>query len=149
MTPRCLVVPPGGSEEDRAQVLTVMTTGATDPGWLANLSKEQKDYRYVKSGELITREAEQGGGAKEATQAYCADNHLMYGAEAEALNMVYVSAGGDRSPAERASKNSPNWPYYTWNPDFRGSLMYDFENPGPVLSPMYPTAMSHRQMRRS
>ncbi len=37
------------------------------------------------------------------------------------------NAGGDHSPLKRSS--DPDAPYYTWDPDFRGHLMYDFENP--------------------
>ncbi len=125
MTPRCLVVPPGGTEGDRAQVLTALTTGATNP---RTLSREQRDYRYVKSGALAIRK-----GQEDTLEPYSADNHLMYGAEAEALSMVYFSAGGDHNPPKRST--DPEAPYYAWNPDFRGSLMYDFENPEPVTIP--------------
>ena len=129
MVPRCLVVPSGGSEADRAQILTALTTGAADS---QSLSKEQRDYRYVKSGELTFKE---GSGANETTHAepYSADNHLMYGAEAEALSMVSFSAGGDYNPPKRSA--DPEAPHYSWNPDFRGNLMYDFENPEPVTIP--------------
>ncbi len=82
MTPRCLVVPPGGSEGDRAQVLTALTTGSSNP---QTLTREQRDYRFVESGELTIR---QGAGTDETLEVepYSADNHLMYGAAAESLS---------------------------------------------------------------
>ncbi len=131
MVPRCLVVPSDGSEADRAQVLTALTTGAADS---QSLSKEQRDYRYVKSGELTFK---QGNGSNETVyvEPYSADNHLMYGAEAEALSMVSFSAGGDHNPPKRST--DPQAPYYSWDPDFRGNLMYDFENPEPVTIPQH------------
>ncbi|MDD3430106.1 MAG: Calx-beta domain-containing protein, partial [Oscillospiraceae bacterium] len=123
LTPRSLTVPTGASEKDTAQVLPAFITKVTDSATLETLSVEQKSYRYIVSGKSRSSE-----GAK---ADYTSDNRLMYTAAATKPYYVDIPLGGDTSPASLAEGATA----YTWNPNYKGNLLYTFSNPMPITIP--------------
>ena len=130
ITPRCLVVPPQASDSDRAQILPAFTTSASNANSLGKLTKEQRGYRFVASGSISY--IIDDGYSSVVNETFSSDNVLMYGAEASRPNAVNFAAGGDQSPAVRETPGDYS-SMYVWNPDFHGSLLFDFINPEPVV----------------
>ena len=121
MIPRNLTAPIG-REDAKAQVLPAFTTSITSQAVYATLTEEQQSYRYILSG-------------VGADGARTSDNHVMYGAEASAVQFVDVPLGGDRSPVEseeiKAEDGTATY-IHSWSPDFRGNLIYPFSDPEPI-----------------
>ena len=123
LTPRCLTVPVGASKEDKAQVLPAFITKVTNPSTLAELTPEQKSYRYIVSGKTrFSSEAESG---------YSSDGHMMYTAAANKPSYVDVPLGGDSSPPALL----PGGKSYDWTPDYKGNLLFPYAAPLPILIP--------------
>lgn len=117
MTPRCLTVPSGESEDDRAQILPAFTS-AIDPGSEAyhTLTSEQRGYTYVVSGQ-------------DEDDHYSSDDHLMYRAEASAKAVLSFPLGGDKSPAHLNEENDG----YEWEPDWIQNNLFALPNPEMVI----------------
>ena len=107
-----------GQEKDRAQLLPAVITSVTDPEQVFALTDEQKNYRYLISGQ-------------NADDSYTSDNHLMYGVEATALQFVDVPLGGDKSPAT-ATTDSDGLVRYSWTPQYEGDLLFPYSDPAPI-----------------
>lgn len=121
MTPRSLVMPAGASEDERAQILPAFTTALNpDSTAYSQLTEELKSYRYIVSG--LTKQSEN------AAETRSSDNHLKYGAEANARSTLDIPLGGDISPAQLNSSNTA----YVWSPVFRGNILYPFAAPEPI-----------------
>ena len=121
MTPRSLVVPEGASESERAQILPALVTAVNpDSAAYSRLTPEQRAYRYLVSG--LTRQN------SSAAETRSADGHLKYGAAANARSTLDIPLGGDVSPATLAEGAAA----YTWNPVFRGNMLYPFAAPEPI-----------------
>ena len=117
MTPRALVAKEG-AEFERAQILPALITCVTDPGNYFSLTAEQKNYRYLISGQY-------------ANGSYTSDGHLMYGPEAAKIQYVDVPLGGDKSPAE-STTDSGGLVHYTWTPQYEGNLLFPYDDPDPI-----------------
>ncbi len=120
MTPRCLNTIQ--EEKDKfAQILPAVTT-AIDPKTEAyrTLTKEQKQYNYVVSGKTTN---------DSNVDVYTSDNHIMFGAEANAKSILSIPAGGDKSPAELDSSGA----VYTWSPDWYENNLFKHEAPELVV----------------
>ena len=109
MTPRSLEGTGG-----HAQVLPALATSLTNEVNRAQLTREQRTYRYLLAG-------------PDADGKRTSDNHPMYGAEATAFQYVDVPLGGDHSPLRETEPD-----VYEWNPRYEGNLLYAFSNPEPI-----------------
>jgi len=126
MTPRSLLPPPGlDLSQEKAQVLPAFVTNITDPDNYAELTREQQSYRYIMSG---LNQSAANISAEKTGYARSADNHAMYGREANLPQIVDVPLGGDVSPAELNAAEDG----YEWSPDFQGNLLIDFVDPEPI-----------------
>ncbi len=121
MVPRCLSVPEGASDKERAQVMPAFITAlnADSPAY-SKSTIEQRQYRYLISGK--TRYAENGA------YDYSADNHPMYMAEASKVSTVDIPLGGDTAPAQLNAAETA----YEWTPAFEGALLYKYAAPTPI-----------------
>ncbi|MBQ9412961.1 MAG: S-layer homology domain-containing protein [Oscillospiraceae bacterium] len=117
MTPRSLSEPLSGAK-NFAQVLPAFTTSVTDHTVYSSLTEEQRSYRYILP-------------ALGADGGRTSDGHVMYGAEATAVQFVDVPLGGDRSPVEHEGDEDTGYTYH-WSPDFHGGLIYPFADPEPI-----------------
>ena len=120
MNPRSLIPEAGTDTTAKAQVLPAFISTITEGDSYELLTEEQKAYRYIISGRTKLSEG--------AEAVRSSDNHVMYGSEATAVSMVDVPLGGDISPAQRNEEGTA----YIWTPDYRGNLLYPFENPEPI-----------------
>ncbi|MCR5303575.1 MAG: hypothetical protein K6E33_03355, partial [Lachnospiraceae bacterium] len=129
MTPRYLEKPVDAKDSDAAQVLPAFTTSRTEEEMISRLTEEQNSYRYIMPG-------------TDKDGKRTSDGHVMYGAEATAMQYVDVPLGGDHSPIKDLSTPpDENTDYsqteyhntYEWNPDYEGNLIYPFSNPEPIL----------------
>ncbi len=102
MRPKSLVVPEGASSDDRAEIIPAFVTSLTGGPTYAQMTDEQKGYRYIDH---------YGTGS----------GKLMYGAEASAPSSVDIPLGGDFNPATMDDTTG----VFTWNPDWRGNSYYD------------------------
>ena len=119
MLPRCLILPAGAKDTDRAQLMPAFVTAldANTPAY-ASLTSEQKAYRYIRSGKL-------------ADDTYTSDNHVMYGAAATVTSVVDVPLGGDKSPTKLNADGNA----YVWSPNFADSadnLLFYYTSPEPI-----------------
>ncbi len=129
MQPRCITVPAGAQESDKAQVLLALDTAITDPLQRAKLTDEQRSYRYLVSG-LTLRSGDGTGNLVRSS-----DDQLMFTAKATSKSWVDVPLGGDYSPPmlnDPDKKPYSGDEYYTWSPSYHGNLLYAFENPQPI-----------------
>lgn len=117
ITPRYLVVPKGVDTNNHAQVLPAFVTSRTDPEKLSEHTEQQRQYRYLLSG-------------KRSDDTRTSDGVNMYGEKATELNYVDVPLGGDHSPLYETEPGSAN---YVWNPDYEGNLIYQYDNPSPIM----------------
>ena len=106
-------------KEERAQVMPALVTDITDPAEYFALTDEQKNYRYLISGQ-------------NADGTYTSDGHMMYGGEASLLQFVDLPLGGDQSPPESHIKDSDGTIYYTWEPHYQGNLLFPYDDPAPI-----------------
>lgn len=97
-----------------------MTAVNPDSAAYSRLTPEQRAYRYLVSG--LTRQN------SSAAETRSADGHLKYGAAANARSTLDIPLGGDVSPATLAEGAAA----YTWNPVFRGNMLYPFAAPEPI-----------------
>lgn len=125
MNPRSIGVPVGEDASTKTQVLPSFISDATSQNPLySGLSDEQKSYRYIVSGT--------------DSSGYTSDNRERYGSEASAMQVIIVPCGGDESPvvATAGTNAEGNTIYsYTWDPDFKGNLLYEFESPSNIIIP--------------
>ena len=130
MTPRNLQMPEGG-EDERAQVLPSFVTDVTGSAALGRMTEEQKSYRYIVSG--LTRaysvEDVASFAPSEGDYTRSADNHAMYGGEAGRTGVIDLPLGGDFHPLRIVGDT------VTWEPQFKGSLLYPFAYPSPITIP--------------
>ncbi len=112
MTPRYLNPPKGVNGS--AQVLPALVTSITDEGNKAQLTDEQKSYRYILSG-------------KDKSGRRTSDGHVMFGEEASGINYVDVPLGGDHSPVRQDEDGK-----YLWTPKYVGNLIYPYSDPEPI-----------------
>ena len=119
MNPRTLADYSGTAPEPHAQVLPALTTSVTDIENYFALTTEQKNYRYLVSG------------LNADMKSYTADGHIMFGAEATAIQFVDVPLGGDKSPMV-STKNDDGSVTYSWTPQYEGNLLYPYSEPEPI-----------------
>ena len=123
MTPRSLVMPEGAKESERAQILPAFTTAVNpDSAAYSKLTPEIRAYRYIVSG--LTKQR-----STDTTATRSSDGHIKYGTVANEKSTLDIPLGGDFSPPV-LSKDGKS---YTWNPDFRGNILYPFEAPEPII----------------
>jgi hypothetical protein len=122
MTPRSLIMPEGANEGERAQILPAFTTAVNpDSAAYSKLTPETRAYRYIVSG--LTRQR------SGAAYTRSSDGHLKYGTKANENSILDIPLGGDFSPPVLSRDGKS----YTWNPDFRGNILYPFEAPEPIV----------------
>lgn len=114
MNPRSMN-PVAGKENAKAQVVPGLVGSAVTETAKADLTDEQLAYRYLT-------------GCQNDSGTYTTDNHPMYGAQASALSYIDVALGGDYSQPEIGTGEN-----YTWNPNYKGSLIYPYDSPQPIL----------------
>ncbi|MBR3990855.1 MAG: S-layer homology domain-containing protein [Clostridia bacterium] len=126
MRPRAFKVPAGADVNAKAQLLPAFLSAITDPDQAAELTDEQRSYRYVRS--------------------FNADNHPMYGAGATAKTYIDIPLGGDvgekrmisetvgtMDPEKTKIVDTETETTYTWAPDYTGQLLVPFDNPTPIV----------------
>ena len=126
MRPRALKVPAGADVNAKAQFLPAFLSAITDPDQAAELTDEQRSYRYVRS--------------------FNADNHPMYGAGATAKTYIDIPLGGDvgekrmisetvgtMNPEKTKIVDTETETTYTWVPDYTGQLLVPFDSPTPIV----------------
>lgn len=127
MNPRSYQAPAGASENDTVMVMPLFMSTVTDSKSLGELTAEQKAYRYVKAGySRIDKNDEYSDSSK---------GHLMYGEAASDPSYVDIPLGGDKSPVTYTivtDDNNVQTKVYTWEPDYCGKLLVNFENPEPI-----------------
>ncbi len=101
MLPKCLVLPEGAADSDRAEIIPALVTSQTGSA-LAKLTDEQKGYRYIDH---------KGTGS----------GKIMYGADATKESTVDLPLGGDLAPAEFDEDSQT----FTWEPEWQGNSYYD------------------------
>ena len=150
---------PEGKENEKMQVRPAFITDVTDPDSFTGLTEEQQQYRLIVSGQIDIKEAD----GITAT-GYSADNHAKYGAEASVYSYVDIPLGGDANPAEPVYSDLPDGRHtidgkdcvayagqvylydanspdglgkgqYIWEPDYRGNLLYPFDDPEDIIIP--------------
>jgi len=121
MTPRNLMIPESG-EDQYAQILPSFITDVTSSAALGKMTAEQKAYRYIVSG-LSRSYANNSAVRSEGDYARSADNHIMYSAQASQVSCIDIPLGGDFNQLKISGDT------ITWNPDYRGNLLYRFEYP--------------------
>ena len=115
MTPRCLDIPKGASESDRAQVLAAITT-SVDQGnhSYSTQTPEQREYNYVISG-------------KTADEKYTSDDHPMYLEIANARTVLSIPLGGDKNPG--SVKEVDGKETFVWKPHWYENNLYSYDHP--------------------
>ena len=125
MMPRNLIpdTASGASMEDTVRVLPAFISAVTSDSSQGVLTAEQDAYRYLQAGfgRYATTKKDASG---EIPYFDTSTGQLMYGAEASATRMVDIPLGGDMNPCHK--DGSGTW---VWEPDFKGSLLFDFEHP--------------------
>nr|MCR5263721.1 hypothetical protein [Clostridiales bacterium] len=123
MTPRSFDLPSGHSATETVRVLPAFTSTVTADRTVDDLTREQTAFRYIQAGDV---RYEEGGNLTDSSTG-----HLMYTEAANAVYTLDIPLGGDRSPAVLvdAEKNR-----YSWTPDYKGNLMFDFDGPEPIIS---------------
>jgi hypothetical protein len=126
MRPRAFSIPVGADPNGKAQLLPAFLSAITDPGAAAELTDEQRSYRYILSDHT--------------------DNHPMYGAAATTMTYVDIPLGGDVGEKGYYSEtvntlnddktkviDSDTVSYFTWEPEYTGRLLVPFDNPTPIV----------------
>lgn len=108
MTPRCLRIPPGASEDEICRIVPNFTTIVTNEEQKALLTKEMQSYRQIDGGDTMTQK--------------------IY-TEKASVGYVSFPLGGDYHPAEYDENASDEKNAYAWNPDWHGSLLKAYETP--------------------
>lgn len=111
MTPRCLRIPLGSSEDETCQIVPNFTSIVTNEEQKALLTKEMQSYRQINGGDTMTQK--------------------VY-TEKASVGYVSFPLGGDYNPAEYNKDASNSKEAYTWNPEWHGSLLKEYENPGVI-----------------
>jgi hypothetical protein len=126
LRPRALKVPAGFNANAKSQLLPAFISAVTDPEQEMKLTDEQRTYRYILANNM--------------------DNHPMFGEEADASSYIDIPLGGDigemamHSIAKTIFNNEGEIEdikevrSFTWEPDFVGNLLVDFEAPSPIVS---------------
>ncbi len=123
--PRCLV-PPSGEEDARAQLIPAFISNVTDSSTYERLTEEQQSYRFIVAG----KSQNAASNTSAPTGYFCSgDNLLMYGAEANRMEILDVPLGGDVNPPKMNAAKTD----YTWTPEYQGNLLYSFEHPEPIF----------------
>ncbi|MEG2138378.1 MAG: hypothetical protein RRY64_06900, partial [Oscillospiraceae bacterium] len=89
------------------------------------LTDQQKAYRYLISGQ--NRVGENGKYARSA------DNHIMYGGEANLVSCIDIPLGGDTKPVTLIPSTAPGTKTFVWEPNYQGNLLYPFADPDPIF----------------
>ena len=126
LRPRALQVPAGYSADQKTQLLPAFLSAVTDPSQEMKLTDEQRAYRYV--------------------YANNADNHPMFGTEADKKSYIDIPLGGDVGEITLHSSATTIFDSdgeiedietvrtFTWAPDYVGNLIVDFDSPSPIVS---------------
>lgn len=125
--PRALV-PQAGQEAQRAQVLPAFISSITNANNYAELTEEQKAYRYIIAGQSRAY-ADISADRSNGDYACSADGLLMYSGAATRTEVLDIPLGGNTSPMELSADGKS----YTWTPDYRGNLLIPFRNPEPIF----------------
>lgn len=159
--PVCLVVPMGHSDSERMQVMPSFITDVTDSTAYEKLTAEQKQYRVIVSGKTILDE----NGAEKyssddhykytaAASAYSYIDIPLGGDMSPSRQMTNEDLKTDIkngiaiiNGTKYIFKNGLAYYYlesgpgglgdavYTWTPNYKGNLLYPFDNPSPIVIP--------------
>ena len=158
--PVCMTIPSGASDEERMQVMPNFITHITDDNAYAKLTDEQKSYRTIVSGKSRTskngKEIYTADGHIKYTAAATAYSYIdipLGGDTSPARQITSAELGGPENGS--AVINGVDYMFdsgkayyhdesqggglgdavFTWNPKFKGNMLYPFDNPQPIKIP--------------
>ncbi|MCR5262875.1 MAG: hypothetical protein K6D94_03300, partial [Clostridiales bacterium] len=126
MTPRSFDLPAGHSATETVRVLPAFTSTVTSDKTVDDLTREQTAFRYIQAGDVRYQKDN-----IEENYIDSSTGHLMYTEAAGAIYTLDIPLGGDRSPAVLVDSENNK---YSWTPDYKGNLMFDYDGPEPITS---------------